>query len=149
MEVTLPPTEYMKLVCGDVPDLEEEFSERGRQIARRLGELEMLEAGARLLDIGCGCGRVALHLLDSPIAGYAGFDRHAGMIEWARSNIRAADDRFDFKHVDVRSGYEELDNNVGTASAAEFVFPYEDGEFTGARPHPCSPTSIFRRQVGI
>jgi SAM-dependent methyltransferase len=132
MEVTLPPTEYMKLVCGDVPDLEEEFSEMGRLIARRLDELEMLDPGARLLDIGCGCGRVALHLFDSPIAAYAGFDRHPGMIEWAQSNIRAADDRFDFKHVDVRSGYEELDSSVGTVSAEEFVFPYDHGEFTGA-----------------
>jgi SAM-dependent methyltransferase len=127
----LPPTEYMKLVCGDVPDLEEDFNATGRQIAQRLNELEMLDAGARLLDIGCGCGRVALHLLDSPIAAYAGFDRHAGMIEWAQSNIHAADERFDFKYVDVRSGYEEVDSNVGTVSAEEFVFPYEDGEFTG------------------
>jgi cyclopropane fatty-acyl-phospholipid synthase-like methyltransferase len=132
MEVTLPPTEYMRLVCGDVPNLREDFDAMGRQIARRLEELEMLEPGARLLDIGCGCGRVALHLLDSPIAAYAGFDRHAGMIEWAQSHIGGLDDRFQFRLVDVRSGYEEVDRNVGTVSAAEFVFPYDDGAFTGA-----------------
>ena len=132
MEVTLPPTEYMKLVCGDLPDLEEVFEAMGRQIAGRLEQLVMLEPGARLLDIGCGCGRVALHLLDSPIAAYSGFDRHAGMIEWAQSNISAQDDRFQFKFVDVRSGYEELDSNVGTVSAAEFAFPYDEGAFTGA-----------------
>jgi hypothetical protein len=36
------------------------------------------------------------HLLDSPIAAYAGFDRHPGMIEWARVHIGAQDDRFHF-----------------------------------------------------
>jgi cyclopropane fatty-acyl-phospholipid synthase-like methyltransferase len=132
MEPTLPPTEYMRLVCGDWPDLEEVFERMGRQIARRLEALKMLEPGARLLDIGCGCGRVALHLVDSPIAAYAGFDRHAGMIEWAQSNIAARDDRFQFELVDVRSGYEEVDSNEGTISAAEFVFPYGDATFTGA-----------------
>jgi len=92
----------------------------------------MIEPGAQLLDIGCGCGRVARHLLDSPIAAYAGFDRHQGMIEWAQAHIGARDNRFHFQHVDVQSGYEELDNNVGTASAAQLVFPYDDGVFTGA-----------------
>jgi SAM-dependent methyltransferase len=92
----------------------------------------MLEPRARLLDIGCGCGRVARHLLGSPIAAYAGFDRHQGMIEWAQAHIGARDDRFRFQHVDVQSGYEERDSNVGTVSAAQFIFPYEDGAFTGA-----------------
>jgi hypothetical protein len=69
------------------------------------------------------------------------------MIEWAQSHIGARDDRFQFDHVDVRSGYEELeshigarvqsgyeerDSNVGTVSATQFVFPYDDGVFTAA-----------------
>jgi cyclopropane fatty-acyl-phospholipid synthase-like methyltransferase len=132
MELALPPMEYMRLVCGDLPDLAEVFDRVGRQVAGRLGNLQMLEPGARLLDIGCGCGRVARHLLDSPIAAYAGFDRHAGMIDWVQSQISARDDRFQFQFVDVRSGYEEVDSNVGTVSAAEFVFPYDDAAFTGA-----------------
>jgi ubiquinone/menaquinone biosynthesis C-methylase UbiE len=130
--LTLPPAEYMRLVCGDKPNLREHFESVGRQIARALSDHGMLGPGARLLDIGCGCGRVARHLLDSPVGAYAGFDRHPGMIEWARSNIGGRDDRFQFQLVDVQSGYEELDNNVGTVSPEQFVFPYDDGEFTGA-----------------
>jgi ubiquinone/menaquinone biosynthesis C-methylase UbiE len=122
----------MGLVCGDVPNLEQEFESVGRQIARRLKALEMLEPGARLLDIGCGCGRVARHLLDSPIAAYAGFDRHPGMIEWAQTHIGGRDNRFQFKHVDVQSGYEEIDHSLGVVSAAELVFPFDDGAFSGA-----------------
>jgi cyclopropane fatty-acyl-phospholipid synthase-like methyltransferase len=110
-DLPLPPAEYMKLVCGDVPDVEEAFEDVGRRLAQRLAKLEMLEPGARLLDIGCGCGRVARRLLDSPIALYTGFDRHRGMIEWAQSYIGGPDDRFRF---------------------AQVTFPYDDGTFTGA-----------------
>src|SRR5262249_51235198 len=123
---------YMRLVCGDKPDFRDEFDRVGHRVARGLDSVKMLEPGARLLDIGCGCGRVARHLLGSPIAAYSGFDRHAGMIDWAQANIGACDKRFGFRHVDVRSGYEELDSEVGTISAAEFTFPYGDGAFTGA-----------------
>jgi SAM-dependent methyltransferase len=126
-----PPTEYMRLVCGDQPDLQEHFDSAGSRIVRGLHRAEMLEPGARLLDIGCGCGRVARHLMDSPIEAYAGFDRHPGMIEWALSEIGARDGRFRFQHVDVRSDYDELDKIVGSVPASEFVFPYEDESFTG------------------
>jgi SAM-dependent methyltransferase len=130
--LTLPPTEYMKLVCGDVPNLRQEFDRVGRALVRGLRRVKMLGPGTRLLDIGCGCGRAARHLLDSPIAAYAGFDRHRGMVEWAQSNIGARDHRFQFLHADVQSGYEELDSDVGTVTATKFVFPYDDGVFTGA-----------------
>jgi cyclopropane fatty-acyl-phospholipid synthase-like methyltransferase len=128
----LPPTEYMKLVCGDVPNLREHFDRVGRALARGLERLKMLSPGARLLDIGCGCGRVARHLLDSPIAAYAGFDRHAGMIEWAQSHISGPDDRFQFQLVDVQSVYDERDSNTATVSAAEFIF------LRGRRVHRCA-----------
>jgi SAM-dependent methyltransferase len=132
VEVGLPPVEYMRLVCGEQANLREHFQNAGRKLAEGLGNLGMLEAGSRLLDIGCGCGRVARHLLDSPITSYEGFDRHAGMIEWARSHISAVDDRFGFQQIDVQSGYEELDGDVGSVSATEFVFPYDGEAFTGA-----------------
>jgi SAM-dependent methyltransferase len=131
-DLALPPTAYMKLVCGDVADVEEAFEAVGRRLAEHLADLDMLEPGARLLDIGCGCGRVARRLLDSPIALYAGFDRHRGMIEWAQSHIGDLDNRFRFQHVDVESGYTDIDGELGTASATEIVFPYDDGTFTGA-----------------
>ena len=132
MGLSFPPTQYMRLVGAKEPNVREDFDDVGRRLARQLSRLKMLERGERLLDIGCGCGRVARHLLDSPIAGYAGFDRHPGTIEWAQSHIGAQDHRFHFQHVDVESGYTELDSQAGTVSAAEFVFPYDDAAFTGA-----------------
>jgi SAM-dependent methyltransferase len=131
MTVPLPPTEYMRLVCGDVADLPDVFEDVGRRLAGRLAELKMLEPGARLLDIGCGCGRVARWLIDAPIDSYHGFDRHRGMIDWARSQIGSRDERFEFQHVDVQSGYAEIDSDIGSAPAAGFTFPYDDVAFTG------------------
>jgi SAM-dependent methyltransferase len=138
VELPLPPTEHMRLVCGDRPDLEEHFQFVGRLFAEVMKNAAMLEPGTRLLDIGCGCGRVARHLLDAPLEEYFGFDRHPGMIEWAQSNIGARDDRFRFEHVDVQSGYEEVDGQAGVVSAAAFVFPCDDGAFTSALA-----TSVF------
>jgi ubiquinone/menaquinone biosynthesis C-methylase UbiE len=118
----------MRLVSGDKPGLREHFDNVGRQLVRGLKNVEMIEPGARFLDIGCGCGRIARHLLDSPIASYAGFDPHEGMIEWAQAQIGARDGRFDFQHVDVQ--YAEFESNPGGGSAAEFVFPYDEKAFT-------------------
>jgi SAM-dependent methyltransferase len=143
---TLPPREYMRLVSGDQPNLEEHFDNVGRQVAGGLERLEMLEPGARLLDIGCGCGRVARHLVDSPIAAYVGFDRHAGMIEWAQSHIGARDTRFRFQHVDVQSGYTKVDSNEGSVSTADSSFLTTTGRSPARSPFRCSPTSIFQRQ---
>jgi len=122
----------MRLVCGDQPNLEQHFERVGRQLADALEDLKMLEPGARFLDIGCGCGRVARHLLHAPIAAYVGFDRHPGMIGWAKTWIGRRDERFRFEHVDVSSEYEELDRQRGAVAAAQFEFPYEDDSFTAA-----------------
>src|SRR5881396_3714118 len=50
MRSPLPQAEYMRLVCGDVPNLREEFDSVGRRVARGLRRVKMLEPGARLLD---------------------------------------------------------------------------------------------------
>jgi SAM-dependent methyltransferase len=127
-----PPEDYMRLVSGEQDDLREHFDRVGGELTRQLAKREMLEPGARFLDIGCGCGRTARHLVDYPIERYDGFDRHLGMIQWAKLNIEAMDDRFRFRHVDVQSGYTEVDGEVGSLAASRFVFPYEDGVFSGA-----------------
>jgi len=122
----------MRLVSGARPDLEAHFEWVGGVLAEMLKNAGMLEPESRLLDIGCGCGRVARHLLDSPIKGYSGFDRHPGMIAWARAHIEARDKRFRFQHVDVVSVYKKVDGQPGVVPAAEFVFPWDDETFTGA-----------------
>lgn len=78
---------------------------------------------SNILDIGCGCGRVAMHLRDFGYAGgqkytgmYTGIDVDKEMIDWCRAHFPA--DHFSFVHCDVTS---KLYNP--TAGGAEFRLP--------------------------
>jgi SAM-dependent methyltransferase len=78
-----------------------------RALIGRPGLEEFLEppdywegAHRRILDLGCGCGRIARWLLStSRPEHYVGTDINAGMIEWCRANLAAAG--FEYVHQDV------------------------------------------------
>jgi len=125
--VEIPPPELRRLI-GD-GDSEEEFVRVGSGIAGMMASLGLLERGCRLLDVGCGCGRVAYFLRDSPIGSYAGFDRNPDLVAWAEAHLGAADPRFRFLHVSVASPYELLDGHRGSSSAQALRFPFPDAEF--------------------
>jgi SAM-dependent methyltransferase len=55
----------------------------------------------RVLDIGCGCGKVARFLYLNPQLEYLGLDVHMPAIEWCRDAFAKASDRFRFEHMDV------------------------------------------------
>lgn len=138
-EIALPPEEYMHLVCGPKKEgIVESFNEVGASLARNVLLRGMAETSSVMLDIGCGCGRLARNLLDSDIGRYEGFDRHSGMIKWCQENITTVDDRFNFQHVNVASPYDDWDGIKGTVSATELTFPYSDNEFTS-----CLLSSVF------
>lgn len=127
-----PPREFMELVCGPMPNLEEVFENSGRIQRKRFEDLGLAGADTHLLDVGCGCGRFARQLLSSDIGSYTGFDRHPGLIKWAQDNIASRDPRFRFLYVDVTSPYEVVDGSKGEIPAEYFTFPFEDGSFTAA-----------------
>ncbi len=85
-----------------------------------------LAAGLRpdssLLDIGCGCGQMALWLANDldEHGRYEGWDLHAPAIAWCQENISRSDSRCTFRHMDVRNG---MYNPGGTTSAASYCFP--------------------------
>lgn len=123
----------MCLVCGEQPDVQPVFEQRGAEIAARLRAHGLLREGARMLDIGCGCGRIARHLVAAPgLAGYVGFDRHPGMIDWCHEHIARRDSRFSFLYLELRSIYTLVDGHAGTLSPESFRFPFEDASFEGA-----------------
>jgi SAM-dependent methyltransferase len=78
---------------------------------RRVGEdclgllLEAcLPRRGRVLEIGCGVGRIAWPLARAlgPRASYLGVDVRAETVEFCRERIAPGDPRFRFKHVDLR-----------------------------------------------
>ena len=127
--IPLPPEEYRRLVSGVAW---KEFEEHGEAIAGMLREQGLLSPGARLLDVGCGCGRIARWLIDDPIGSYVGFDRHPGMIEWCQKNFADSAPHFEFCFYDIKSAYTDLDGQAGAIAPEVFEFPFGDRSIDSA-----------------
>ena len=92
-------------------------------------ELCGLKPDARVLEVGCGCGRIATALASyiSENGSYDGFDVAAPLLNWCRPELqpRLPDFRFQLADEVHAPGH----NPSGTKNAAEFSFPYASGSF--------------------
>jgi SAM-dependent methyltransferase len=63
------------------------------------------DAYERVLDFGCGCGRIARQLMQQrvPPGEYRGLDAHRGMVEWCAAQLTPLAPQFAFTHHDVAS----------------------------------------------
>lgn len=84
-----------------------------------------LPADARVLDLGCGFGRVALDLASrlTDDQAYFGLDPNAEAIAWARENIASRRANFTFDLIDVVS---QPYNPDGELVGARYAFPFDD-----------------------
>ena len=113
-----------------------DFEQTGRQFLGYFTELGGLRPDARVLDVGCGIGRMAMPLVDYLGEGsYAGFDIGREMVRWCRRNITALRPDFEFTWAPVYNGKY---NPFGRLTGTEFRFPYEDSSFDFA-----FATSVF------
>ena len=82
----------------------------------------------RVLDVGCGIGRMAAPLTSYLSGGgeYYGFDIVKMGIEWCQKNITARHPNFHFAHSDIRNRYY---NPEGAYEASSYRFPYADDSF--------------------
>jgi SAM-dependent methyltransferase len=105
-----------------------EFHTVGAAFLRLFQEDGGLKPGDRVLDIGCGIGRMAVPLTGflSDSSSYAGFDVTRTGIRWCRRNISRRFPRFDFIFVDVANAHY---NPLGSIRGSEFEFPYPDASF--------------------
>jgi SAM-dependent methyltransferase len=87
-----------------------------------------LQPNENLLDIGCGCGLMALHLQAflGVQARYEGVDVHEPSITWCRRHISSNYPNFNFRHINVKN---HAFNPRGRYAAEEFSFPYEEQAF--------------------
>ncbi|MBU2091223.1 MAG: class I SAM-dependent methyltransferase, partial [Alphaproteobacteria bacterium] len=102
-----------------------DFDAIGREFLWNLIHHAGLQPGERVLDIGCGVGRLALPLtafLDSDTGSYIGFDVAARAIRWCQDEISSRHANFSFHAVDLRH---PLYNPGGALDPLSFVFPVE------------------------
>jgi SAM-dependent methyltransferase len=78
-----------------------------------------------VLDIGCGCGKMARFLVVHPNLDYLGLDAFRPAVDWCIEAFGIAyGDRFKFIHLDV---YSKLYNQNGKPITDETRLPIEDG----------------------
>jgi SAM-dependent methyltransferase len=116
-----PPRSLMTVGDGD-------FAAIGQEFLRYFIEIGGLKPAERVLEIGCGVGRMAIPLtayLDDT-GSYEGLDIAPAEVAWCRKNITPRFPRFHFQHVDV---FNRQTNPRGRLAAASFRFPFADGQF--------------------
>ncbi len=121
------PPENIRTWVGPFKDTNY-FIESGRQTFNILKNYARLSRSHTILDAGCGCGRVALHLLDYLNAGgqYYGFDICPEHIEWCSKNISPSFANFHFIHIDVNK---KLYNPSGKLQLRNAILPYSANMF--------------------
>ena len=104
-----------------------DFTATGDEFMAHFVELGGLQPGERVLDVGCGIGRMA-----RPLAGYLssdgsydGFDVNRDGIAWCRRRYRRHPN-FRFEVADL---FNARYNPRGSQRADEYRFPYEDASF--------------------
>ena len=82
----------------------------------------------RVLDIGCGIGRMARVLVPvlRPPGSYDGFDIAEPGIRWCQAHYGDTPAQFRFKHADVHNS---VYNPAGRDTPETYTFPYGDGSF--------------------
>jgi len=120
-DIPSPPPHLVFVGDGDFRAIGEEF-------LRYFVEWGGLERHHRVLDVGCGIGRMAVPLTRylAPSTTYDGFDIVPHGIDWCRQEISPRFPNFRFQLVDVRNAsyYPQ-----GRQEAARYTFPYADRSF--------------------
>ena len=106
----------------------EAFLRSGQAEAARLREQCGLTRDSRLLDIGCGPGRLPIGILSvvGYIAAYRGVDVSKTPIRWCRKHITPAHPAFQFLHINVRNARY---NPSGASMDDRFRLPFADSSF--------------------
>lgn len=120
----IPPTWLQTLVGG-------QYVKVGKAFVDQFGVQNLFEKESKILDAGCGPGRMAIHFIDKldlHLGGELhGFDCHQASIKWASENISQKHSNFIFKHVNA---YNSFYNPTGALNVPnKIVFPYENEYF--------------------
>lgn len=123
----------------------DEFLSGGAKFAETFEMFGGLKGSDRVLDIGCGAGRMAIGIGER--YGWTnrltGFDIIKVDVDVCRQGITGRHPNFQFHHVDAWNGHY---NSEGTVQPHEVVFPAADGSIDFAFATSVF-THMFRREV--
>lgn len=100
----------------------------GLEFRKLFTEYGGLKPEHRVLDVGCGIGRMAVPLTGYLTDGgeYHGFDIVKRGVEWCQANVTPRYPNFHFLHSDVRNKFY---NPSGVYEASSYRFRYGDASF--------------------
>ncbi|CAN7740487.1 class I SAM-dependent methyltransferase [Ensifer adhaerens] len=120
----LPQPDANSIFVGDG-----DFRAIGAEFLGHFIRMGGLRANHRVLDIGCGIGRMAVPLtqyLDGERGRYDGLDPVEGGIRWCRSTVTPTYPNFTFQRLDIAH---DLYNPTGTIKGRELKLPFADAQF--------------------
>lgn len=108
-----------------------DFDRVGRAFVDEAWSLRLFSRGSRILDLGCGCGRIARALaadrrVQALDVSYTGMDIDRASIEWCRRHITPLNHRYTFYQADC---FNRSYNPKGSTAADEYAFPHPDASF--------------------
>ncbi len=133
----LPPYWLRDVGPGD-------YESTGREFLAIFTHLVQVQPHERVLEIGSGCGRMAMPLASHlvPPGSYTGMDITAKPVLWCQQHIARQAPHFQFMHIDL---YNKRYNSQGRYQAQDYVFPFKDHSFdfiflTSVFTHMLPPT---------
>ena len=122
----LPPYSLRNLAGGA-----KSFRNVGPWFLKEFERLGLYREECRILDVGCGCGRIAYTLSMNPDlrklnVQYVGVDIDRKAILWCCKHITPKNNRFQFYHADLHN---RSYNPQGKYLAKTFRFPHRDRSF--------------------
>ena len=152
----MPPRSLRNHMCGEIFLSDDFYFQSCVVEATRLTAQLGYRPGSKVLDVGCGLGRLATGMIAQfgERANYLGLEPNRDFYEWCSSTIEPAHPSYQFVHVDIAS---ELYNPDGTIDGATLSLPVPDssidivycwGVFTNAiEEHVSRYISEFQRVV--
>jgi SAM-dependent methyltransferase len=122
---TILPAKHLRF-CGVEFKDNEYFLNSAKAEAERLTARNHLSQHSRILDLGCGVGRLPIGILAKglEIESYWGVDVDERSIRWCKKYIESKHSKFQFQHTNARNA---LYNPKGAELDTHFRLPFDDG----------------------